>query len=118
MKISVDGQEYIDYNNEQNTKFNGWTHFDKPLMGVDSQGNAREIKGKVLEIKLDDGKHDPWGKKAWFGIRNLKITGRQSNVTTKRDLLRTFFNELTVDSIDSRLQIAICTYLDEKFFLK
>merc|ERR1712066_1132125 len=102
--MGIDGKEVINYNNEQNSKFNGWTKFDK------------SFKGQVMEIKLNDGKHDPWGKKAWFGIRNLEITGRQANVKTKRDLLKTFFNEKTMDTIDSRLQIAICTYLDQKFF--
>ena len=105
--ISIDGQECIEYNNEQNTQFNGWTNFDKPL------------KGKIIEIKLNKGTNAGGpSKKAWFALRSIRITGRATNVTTKRHILKTFFNELTMNTIDSRLQAAICVYFDEKFFSK
>ena len=105
MKILIDGKICIEYNDEQKSKFNGWTYFDK-----------LKLKGKIIEITLDNGKHDCWGRKAYFGIRNLKITGRPANPSTKRDILKTAFNERTLNTIDAGLQIEICNYFDRKFF--
>ena len=45
--------------------FNGWSKFAKSW----SQDTTR------IRLELRGGKHDPWGSKVYFGIRQLKING-------------------------------------------